>query len=82
MTGRRARRTIVPAPAPHMRHWTEIVIYEEDDLTRDLLREWLAAAGYRVHIGTPCGKDVRKPLRRRDLAESLARVLNSRSLTP
>lgn len=39
----------------------DIVIYEEDDLTRDLLRDWLAAAGYRVHIGTPCGKEVGCP---------------------
>jgi DNA-binding response OmpR family regulator len=31
-----------------------IVIYEEDYLTRALLREWLSEAGYRVHLGTPC----------------------------
>jgi DNA-binding response OmpR family regulator len=31
---------------------THIVIYEEDDLTRALLREWLSEAGYRVHEGT------------------------------
>jgi DNA-binding response OmpR family regulator len=31
-----------------MRH---IVIYEEDDLTRALLREWLTESGYRVHEG-------------------------------
>jgi DNA-binding response OmpR family regulator len=30
-----------------------IVIYEEDYLTRTLLREWLGGAGYRVHQGTP-----------------------------
>jgi DNA-binding response OmpR family regulator len=30
---------------------THIVIYEEDDLTRALLREWLSEAGYRVHRG-------------------------------
>jgi DNA-binding response OmpR family regulator len=29
-----------------------IVIYEEDYLTRALLREWLSEAGYRVHLGT------------------------------
>jgi|SRR5476649_294052 DNA-binding response OmpR family regulator len=28
-----------------------IVIYEEDYLTRNLLREWLSEAGYRVHPG-------------------------------
>ena len=33
----------------------DIVIYEEDDLTRALLRQWLTEAGYRVHIGMPCG---------------------------
>ncbi len=33
----------------------DIMIYEEDDLTRALLRQWLTEAGYRVHIGTPCG---------------------------
>jgi DNA-binding response OmpR family regulator len=35
----------------------DIVIYEEDDLTRALLRQWLAAAGHRVHLGTSCGSD-------------------------
>ena len=29
-----------------------IVIYEEDYLTRSLLREWLSEAGYRVYLGT------------------------------
>jgi DNA-binding response OmpR family regulator len=28
-----------------------IVIYEEDYLTRTLLREWLSEAGYRAHLG-------------------------------
>jgi DNA-binding response OmpR family regulator len=39
-----------------------ITIYEDDSLTRALLKEWLADAGYRVHLGdarhacaeTPC----------------------------
>ena len=31
-----------------------IVIYEEDYLTRALLREWLSEAGYCVHLGAPC----------------------------
>jgi DNA-binding response OmpR family regulator len=30
---------------------THIVIYEEDYLTRTLLRQWLSDAGYRVHLG-------------------------------
>jgi DNA-binding response OmpR family regulator len=29
-----------------------ILIYEEDYLTRTLLREWLSGPGYRVHQGT------------------------------
>jgi DNA-binding NtrC family response regulator len=29
-----------------------IVIYEEDYLTRTLLRQWLSEEGYRVHLGT------------------------------
>ena|ERR1700722_1882790 len=32
-----------------------IVIYEEDYLTRTLLRDWLSKAGYRVRGGTPQG---------------------------
>jgi DNA-binding response OmpR family regulator len=30
----------------------QIVIYEEDYLTRTLLREWLREAGYGVYVGT------------------------------
>jgi DNA-binding response OmpR family regulator len=29
----------------------DIVIYEEDNLTRALLHEWLSQARYRVHVG-------------------------------
>ena len=36
----------------------DIVIYEEDNLTRALLRQWLTEAGYRVHVGKPCGGGV------------------------
>lgn len=32
----------------------DIVIYEQDDLTRALLREWLGQAGYGVRSGAPC----------------------------
>jgi CheY-like chemotaxis protein len=32
-----------------------IAIYEENDLMRALLREWLSEAGYRVRAGAPCG---------------------------
>jgi CheY-like chemotaxis protein len=32
-----------------------IVIYEDNDLMCALLEEWLRAAGYRVHAGTPSG---------------------------
>lgn len=34
-----------------------IVIYEDDYQTRMLLQEWLAEAGYRIRIGTPCEAD-------------------------
>lgn len=32
---------------------SDIVIYEENDLMRALLREWLSDAGYRVRAGPP-----------------------------
>jgi DNA-binding response OmpR family regulator len=32
----------------------DIVIYEEDQLTRSLMQEWLQEAGYRVRQGTNC----------------------------
>jgi DNA-binding response OmpR family regulator len=32
----------------------DIVIYEEDRLTRNLLKEWLEQAGYGVRIGNRC----------------------------
>ena len=38
-----------------------IAIYEEDDLTRALLREWLSEAGYRVHTGTLHAADRDRP---------------------
>jgi CheY-like chemotaxis protein len=31
----------------------DILIYEEDQLTRALLQQWLGEAGYRVHLGLP-----------------------------
>jgi DNA-binding response OmpR family regulator len=41
---------------------SSIVIYEEDDLMRALLEEWLRNAGYRVHgaasLGAPVQDDV------------------------
>ncbi len=39
----------------------DIVIYEEDDLTRALLWQWLGEADYRVHNGTPCGREDQCP---------------------
>jgi DNA-binding response OmpR family regulator len=33
----------------------DIRIYEEDDLTRALLEQWLGEAGYRVRVGAACG---------------------------
>jgi DNA-binding response OmpR family regulator len=35
-----------------------IVLYEGDYLMRNLLREWLGEAGYRVAFGAPCGAAV------------------------
>jgi DNA-binding NtrC family response regulator len=35
-----------------------IVIYEEDFLTRTLLEEWLAEAGYGVRVGNRCNPGV------------------------
>jgi DNA-binding response OmpR family regulator len=32
----------------------DVVIYEEDQLTRSLLLEWLREAGYRPRAGTTC----------------------------
>jgi DNA-binding response OmpR family regulator len=34
--------------------WQDIVIYEEDYLTRTLLKEWLEQAGYGVRVGNRC----------------------------
>lgn len=39
----------------------DIVIYEEDHLTRALLEEWLGEAGYRVRRGTRCGARPAEP---------------------
>src|SRR5882724_5656260 len=41
-------RQTVPAPDPPV-PMSCIVIYEQDDLMRALLEEWLRGAGYRVH---------------------------------
>ena len=39
----------------------DIVIYEEDFLTRTLLEEWLGEAGYRVRVGNRCNPDADAP---------------------
>lgn len=39
----------------------DIVIYEEDELTRALLQQWLGEAGYRVHVGTLGTSDCGRP---------------------
>ena len=39
----------------------DILIYEEDHLTRALLQQWLGEAGYRVRIGTSCNTDLGCP---------------------
>jgi DNA-binding response OmpR family regulator len=39
----------------------DIVIYEEDYLTRALLQEWLSQARYRVHVGKPHDPTLDRP---------------------
>jgi len=39
----------------------DIVIYEEDQLTRSLMQEWLRDAGYGVRVGTSCNADRDQP---------------------
>lgn len=39
----------------------DIVIYEDDYLTRNLLSEWLGEAGYRVHEAPPPGAHLPAP---------------------
>jgi DNA-binding response OmpR family regulator len=39
----------------------QIVIYEEDVLTRGLLAEWLEGAGYQVRIGNRCSPQLDAP---------------------
>lgn len=39
----------------------DIVIYEEDHLTRSLLEEWLSEAGYRVRRGSACSAQADAP---------------------
>src|ERR1700679_3665425 len=56
MIGRCAGWTITPAGGPLQRRreteTLDIVIYEEDYLTRALLEQWLGEAGYRVRNGS------------------------------
>jgi CheY-like chemotaxis protein len=42
-------------PSPIVETMSDIVIYEEDDLMRGLLEEWLTGAGYRVRRATAPG---------------------------
>ncbi len=39
----------------------DIVIYEEDHLTRALLQQWLGKAGYTVRVGMPCDDNLDQP---------------------
>jgi DNA-binding response OmpR family regulator len=50
------RHTPTWAAALQVKH-VDILIYEEDHLTRNLLKQWLGEAGYRVRLGMPreCG---------------------------
>jgi CheY-like chemotaxis protein len=49
------------AAAQRNRNTMDIVIYEEDHLTCALLQQWLGEAGYRVHVGMPCGNNLDGP---------------------
>jgi DNA-binding response OmpR family regulator len=56
MTSRREASVATSSPVfrqsnPGLEQILDIVIYEEDQLTRNLLREWLGEAGYRVRSG-------------------------------
>src|SRR5271167_32651 len=42
---------LIPQSSAGPEQILDIVIYEEDQLTRNLLREWLVDAGYRVRSG-------------------------------
>jgi DNA-binding response OmpR family regulator len=46
---------------PQDRNRLDIVIYEDDYLTRALLQEWLGQAGYRVRVGRPHSADLDRP---------------------
>jgi DNA-binding response OmpR family regulator len=46
-------------PCPTIETMLDIVIYEEDDLMRGLLEEWLTGAGYRVRRATVHGQPIR-----------------------
>jgi DNA-binding response OmpR family regulator len=44
-----------------MQDTLDIVIYEEDSLTRTLLEEWLGEAGYGVRVGDRCNPGADAP---------------------
>jgi CheY-like chemotaxis protein len=43
----------IPGAARRPQDTVDILLYEEDQLTRALLQQWLGEAGYRVHLGMP-----------------------------
>jgi len=46
-------------PKFRIKRMSDIVIYEENDLMRALLQEWLSDAGYRVRVASPgCMRDL------------------------
>ena len=44
---------MLPTTARRVWNTVDILIYEEDHLTRALLQQWLGEAGYRVRLGSP-----------------------------
>jgi DNA-binding response OmpR family regulator len=56
-----AARCDPPAHQLQDQNRLDIVIYEEDCLTRALLQEWLGQSGYRVRVGRPHDANLDRP---------------------
>jgi CheY-like chemotaxis protein len=50
---RRSKRPLSRCDRPGGNQMSDIVIYEDNDLMRALMQEWLSEAGYRVRAGPP-----------------------------
>jgi DNA-binding response OmpR family regulator len=54
LTLRRFAQARISAAIRRRESAMDIRVYEEDDLTRALLEQWLGEAGYRVRVGAAC----------------------------